>query len=71
LRRAIFKVAGRFDGARVATVTVEQEGPYALVRVRPYRRRREFALPLDVVAAGVIYQVVKAELRERRRLRGR
>lgn len=73
MRRARFKLAGKFDGTPGATVVIEQEGDYALFRVRPARRRREFVLQLSDVARGVIFDVVRAELREKKaqRRRGR
>ena len=64
MHRAHFEVEGAtFDGAKKATVLIEQDGPHALVRVRPYRRHREFVLPLGDVAQIVIERVVKAEAR--------
>jgi hypothetical protein len=60
------RLAGRFDGAAAATITITG-GPDPLVEVRPLRRRRSFALPLVDVARGVIFDVVRAELRARRR----
>ena len=67
MRRARFKLVGRFDGTAGATLVIEQEGNYALMRVRPTRRRREYVLPLDDVARSVIFHVVRAELRDKRR----
>ena len=73
MRRAIFKIAApageRFDGALSATVIIEQEGPYTLLKVRPYRRRREYVLHLSAVATQVIWRVAKAEDAERRKAR--
>jgi hypothetical protein len=67
-RCAHFKVLGRFDGASTATVTIEyhSEG-LAFFRVRPHRRRRVFELALADVARGVVFDVVRKELAEKRR----
>ena len=65
-----FRVVGRFDGSTVATVTVEyHHAGRAFFRVRPLRRRRAFELQLADVARGVVYDVVKGELAEKRRAR--
>lgn len=65
------RLAGRFDGADAATVTITA-GPAPLIEVRPLRRRRAFTLPLVDVARGVIFDVVRAELRASRlQTRGR
>lgn len=64
MKASHFTVTGNFDGAHVATVTIER-GPM-LISVRPYRRRRAYTLPLSAVAYAVICQVVRAELREKR-----
>jgi hypothetical protein len=69
--RARVRVAGRFDGAQSATVTITG-GPEPLVMVRPLRRHRSFTLPLVDVARGVIFDVTRAEIAEKRRAaRGR
>lgn len=68
MRCAHFKVIGRFDGAPTATVTIEYHGPtLAFIRVRPHRRRRSFELQLADVARGVIFDVVRKELADKRR----
>lgn len=68
VRCAHFRVLGRFDGSDVATVTIEHHDPArAFLRVRPLRRRRAFELPLAEVARGLIYDVIKRELAEKRR----
>ena len=70
MRRARFTVSApgdRFDGATSCTVLIEQDGPHTLVRVRPYRRRREFILTLAAVAQKVIWQVARVEADEKRR----
>ena len=73
MRRARFTVSAatprQFDGANSATVLVEIDGPHALVRVRPYRRRREFILPLSAVAGMVIFRVAKADAADKARER--
>lgn len=66
VRRARFHVAGHFDGARSATVTIVDDGRAPLVVVRPYRRRRNYELLLADVADAVIWRVVRAEAAERR-----
>ena len=63
--RAKVKIAGRFDGAGSATVRITLSPD--LIAVRPYRRQRWYELPLEYVARGIIYDVVKAELAQRRR----
>lgn len=70
MRCAHFRVTGRFDGAQVATVTIEHhDDGRAFFRVRPLRRRRAFELSLSDVARGVIFDVVRRELAEKRRAR--
>jgi hypothetical protein len=64
MRPAHFRVEGRFDGTRSATVTVDRLR--GLISVRPARRRRVYELPLAAVAAGIIYDVTKAELAAKR-----
>lgn len=61
-RLARFKVAGRFDGAEGATITVTQD----LIMVRPRGRRRMYTLPLEAVARGVIFEVVMGERKAKR-----
>lgn len=63
--RARFRVVGRIDTAHSATATVDEQA--GLVSVRPYRRRRDYVLPLADVARWIIAQVVTAELAEKRR----
>lgn len=62
--RAKIRIAGRFDGARSATVRITVNPD--LIAVRPYRRHRWYELPLDHVARGIIFDVVKAEVKLRR-----
>jgi hypothetical protein len=64
LRRVRFRerIATRVDGAASATVTIEGPPGELMFCVRPMRRRRLYVLPLNVVARGVVYDVVRAEL---------
>lgn len=72
MRRANFRVRGRFDGNDSATVTIEWHSPtVAFFKVRPLRRRRFFELSLTDVARGVVYDVVKRELADRKRAKGK
>jgi hypothetical protein len=64
--RARVRILGRFDGAAAATVTITG-GAEPLIMVRPLRRRRSFTLPLVDVARGVIFDVTRAELTQKRR----
>lgn len=61
--RARIRVAGRFDGTEGATITITDQ----LFSVRPTRRHRSFTLLLADVARGVIFDVTRAELAQRRR----
>ena len=63
--RAKVKIAGRFDGAGSATVRITLNPD--LIAVRPYRRQRWYELSLERVARGIIYDVVKAEVAQRRK----
>ena len=72
MRRAKFKVSGFFDGEREATVTIEYLSPaLAVFRVRPLRRRRTFDLNLADVARGVIFDVTKKEIAEKRKAKAK
>ncbi len=71
MRRARFRLVGRFDGALGATVTILHDGSDGLVSVRPLRRRREFTLPLSRVARWLVEQVYLVEHAERKRSRRR
>lgn len=65
--RSRYRVIGSLDiggGAQVGTVTIDREA--GLFSVRPLRRRREYVLPLSVVATMVCERIVRAELREKR-----
>jgi len=71
-RFAHFHLAGghHFDGSSRAVVTIEYHGAQmAFFRVRPFRRRRVFELALADVARGVIFDVVRRELAERKATR--
>ena len=62
-RRVKFRVAGTFDiggGWQVATVVIDRE--HGLFSVRPLRRRREYTLPLAIVAAMVCDRIIKQEV---------
>ena len=59
MSRSKFKIAGRFDGASGATVTIDRGA--MLFSVRPLRRHREYTLPLTDVAEMVLWRIVKAE----------
>jgi len=58
-----FKVAGRFDGAPTATVSIDRAS--GVVSVRPLRRKRTYDLPLAMVAAIIVERIIKAEVNER------
>lgn len=60
-----FRVHGRFDGALSATVEIDRGA--SLISVRPRHRHRTFELPLAAVAEMVIWRVVAAELREKKK----
>lgn len=66
MRRAKFELeGGNFDGSKKCAVIVEQDGPHALVRVRPYRRHHEAILPLSEVAEIVLMREAKAQAARR------
>jgi hypothetical protein len=66
-RRARVRVVGRIDQAQSATVTIDSTA--GLISVRPFRRHREYTLPLMAVAQDIVYRVVRAELSEKRKRR--
>lgn len=68
-RKARVRVTGRIDNAASATITIDATA--GLIGVRPFRRRREYTLPLAAVAQHIIYTVVRAELSEKRKGRKR
>ena len=61
-----FRVQGRFDRAREATVTVDRE--HGLVTVRPLHSRRVYQLPLSWAAEAVFQHIVRFELARKRLL---
>lgn len=69
--KARFMVMGRIDGKHSAFITVDEAA--GLISVRPYRRRREYTLPLERVCKMIILTVATAEheemLQRRRRTR--
>lgn len=67
MKRARFGVIARLDRPRPQEGTVTVCRSTGLVSVRPKRRRREYTLPLSVVAEVIVSLVLKAELAERRR----
>ncbi len=72
-RKAHFTAVGRFDGERVARVTilVDDDTSRSVFSVRPFRRRRSYELPLADVAQLVLERVVRAELAAMKRERAR
>lgn len=60
-RRARFRLAGTFDGASSATVTITTFGDVATFEVRPLGSRRVFTAELRTVARGVIYAAVRKD----------
>jgi hypothetical protein len=62
---ARFRVFGRFDGASSATVEVDRSA--GLIMIRPLRRRRVYTLPLAAVAEIVVFRIIAAEVREKRK----
>lgn len=67
MSKSRFKIEGRFDGAREATVTIDRGS--MVFSVRPYRRRQDFALPLSEVAEMVLWRIVKADAAAKREAR--
>ena len=66
MRRAKFEIeGGNFDGSKKCAVIVEQDGPHALVRVRPYRRHQEEVLPLADVAEMILMRGARLRAREK------
>ena len=57
------RIAERLDGAAAATVEISGQPGALMFSVRPLGRRRVYELPLVAVARGVVYDVVRAELR--------
>lgn len=66
MRRAKFEIeGGNFDGSKKCAVIVEQDGPHALIRVRPYRRHQEAVLPLADVAEMILMREARLRAREK------
>lgn len=66
MRRAKFEIeGGNFDGSKKCAVIVEQDGPHALIRVRPYRRHQEAVLPLSDVAEMILMREARLRAREK------
>ena len=66
MRRAKFEIeGGNFDGSKKCAVIVEQDGPHALIRVRPYRRHQEAVLPLCDVAEMILMREARLRAREK------
>lgn len=63
MSKSKFRISGRFDGVNEATVTIDRET--LLISVRPLHRKREYTLPLSVVANTVIWNITKAEVSEK------
>lgn len=64
-RKARCRVIGRIDCSPSATITIDAMA--GLISVRPYRRHREYTLPLESVARAIVFQVVTAELKDKKR----
>jgi hypothetical protein len=58
-------VIGRIDGSSGAKITIDRN--VGLISVRPYRRHREYTLPLLEVARHIVATVVRAEVTEKRK----
>jgi hypothetical protein len=68
-RVARFETFARTDGSRPERCTVTIDRNVDLLMVRPYRRRRVYAMPLSLVASIVAQRVLLAEAREKREAR--
>lgn len=76
---ARFKIRRPFDGAPGVTVEIVRfpaphgggEGREPLFRVRPFRRRESFELPLGDVAEIVAWRAAKAKATEKKPRRAR
>lgn len=69
-RKKRIHVAGKgtlIDGAPSATMTIDTAA--GLIGVRPFRRRREYILPLASVAQMIVYRTVTAEVESAKRKR--
>ena len=66
-RKTRVRVTGRIDNAASATVTIDPK--MGLISVKPFRRHREYTLPLETVARMIVYQITTAELADGKRTR--
>lgn len=66
-KKGKFRISGKFDKVQeqVATVLVDKDAD--LFSVKPLYRRRDFCLPLSVVAEIVVSRVIRAELLEKKK----
>lgn len=64
MSKSRFRTYSSLDKAPGATVTIDRGA--LTFSVRPLRRKREFTLPLHVVAEMVWWRIVKAELVEKK-----
>lgn len=64
-RKTRARVVGRFDRAFPTEATVVIDKHAGLISVRPFRRRREFVLPLARIAEYVVHTVIRAEVAEK------
>lgn len=65
------KVVGALEGSRPQQATVTIDRGAGLFAVRPFRRRREYVLPLSTVAEIVVARVAKADVAAKREGRSR
>jgi len=63
MSKSKFKLDGKFDQAAGVTIIIDRGAN--LFTVKPYRRRREYVLPLRDVAEMVFWRIVKAEANEK------
>ena len=63
MSKSKFKIDGKFDQAAGVTVIIDRGAN--LFSVKPYRRRREYTLPLRDVAEMVFFRIAKAEANEK------
>lgn len=65
MRKAIFRIFGRFNGAQSATVTIDRQS--LTMEVRPLRRRKTYVASLSDLAQTVILRQALAEAREKKK----
>jgi hypothetical protein len=58
---------GGFDGKNEALVTIDRDSN--LISVRPKNRHRTYEMRLEDVARIILYNVTKAEIREKKKLK--